>query len=409
MRTVRSLLGVLIMAMQCALAHAQSVPERSDRTLAEDAPVPHRVWQGEWTTALGPMRLVVEGRRVFGDLGADTRIEGRTSRDGRRMRGTFDRRSAGTTRSWGTLSLALEGHSRFSGLLGRRGLPSARSPRIDGRRMTAGRPALRVAEEGSMNWPPARLLTTEPYRRFVQFRPPPEPREARRPPSWTGVWRTDFGRLRVRQAGRRVWGELRERGLVIEARTLQDGRLRGTLSRPAGQEKAKGGPLWGTFELRPGSADTFKGAFALGAVLVGDGGPGWNGARVAAEPPALALARGRDRYWPVRFGGRPSSAVAAFLHDRPVRRVEEQRSVAVRLRQAGQPRRRPYGLSSPAGPALRAGERHTVRRCVPALDAAAWRGTGEAGRREMLRTRWCVLEGVDGYVDGTGMWPSRGR
>ena len=362
-------------------------------------------WQGVWVSKDGTLRLVGEGRRVFGDWddaasGVPTRIEARTSRDGRRVRGTFHGIADGRTRTWGTLDLTLtQDGSGFEGWVGRRRLADATGLRIAARRQSRARPRLKVARADVMNWPPARLLTTEPYRRFVRFQPPLPPRpKAKAAAGWQGTWRTSFGELVLRQRKVRVWGEIAERGIVVEASLDPDhsGTLRGTLYRPVTQIPARGEALWGTFVFEREGDGPFTGRWRRDGI-VDDEGLGWRGAR-AGDGRELKLAKGRDRYWPRRWAGRPPVRVRRFLRGAPAGQAGEDATVRVLVPGptdlAGNP-----SVDANAVATLPAGEQ-TVR-CVPSIDPSLWTAATPAGRREMLRTRWCSPVGIGGFMEGS--------
>ena len=121
---------------------------------------------------------------------------------------------------------------------------------------------------------------------------------------WEGVWQTTYGPVHLRQDGRRVWGDYRNTGGVIEARTTPDGLgLRGTYLR--------GDDRWGwvSFTL---NANGWRGIWRDNDIPQ-DGDSAWNAtARLQAGPPELRHATGPGPFWPPTYAGAPFGHHAQF-------------------------------------------------------------------------------------------------
>jgi len=230
---------------------------------------------GTWLSESGPLSLVQDGRRVWGDVPGGVLV-GEVAADGLTLRGLWAEDTVELRLSRDGLSMAGSAGSGLDPTLG--------GPGITARKVSAGRPSLALATGTGQDLPAAYRGGASPE--FEAFMAPArgaasgdiDQMQATAPPaSFAGVWTTNHQSLTLHQQGRRVWGE-RARG-VIEGEVSADGRtLRGTWTT---------GSDWGTFEFALDQARrAFTGQWGRGADPDLQGG-GWTGSRVSYLPGTL--------------------------------------------------------------------------------------------------------------------------
>lgn len=124
---------------------------------------------------------------------------------------------------------------------------------------------------------------------------------------WEGTWQTTYGEVRLRQDGRRVWGDYANQRGVIEGRTTPDGgTFRGTFLR----EDDRWGWIFFTFE---GEGEGWRGAWRYNDIAQ-PGDTGWNASsRSDAGQPELVFASGPGPFWPPTYAGAPFGRHAAWV------------------------------------------------------------------------------------------------
>ncbi|PWK62935.1 vWA domain-containing protein [Roseicyclus mahoneyensis] len=236
---------------------------------------------GTWQTSSGPVALVQDGRRVWGDV-PDGVLTGEVAADGLTLRGVWRNGLV-------ELRLSTDGQS-MAGRWGRGLDPNLGNTAITGRRLSAGTPPLARATGTEMDLPEAYRNAASPG--FEAFMAPARapamaPTTPASDPSFAGVWSSSHQTLTLHQQGRRVWGE-RARG-VLEGEVSADGAtLRGTWTT---------GGDWGTFEfVLDAQRQAFTGGWGRGADPDLRGGS-WTGTRQTylpaplSGPEATAMAR----------------------------------------------------------------------------------------------------------------------
>jgi len=122
---------------------------------------------------------------------------------------------------------------------------------------------------------------------------------------WEGTWQTTYGEVRLRQDGRRVWGDYANQRGVLEGRTTPDGAtFRGTFLR--------GDDRWGWifFTLE---GDGWRGAWRYNDIPQ-PGETAWNASsRSDAARPELFFATGPGPFWPPTYAGAPFGRHAAWV------------------------------------------------------------------------------------------------
>jgi len=126
-------------------------------------------WQGTWETNFGPLKLIQQGKRVYGDYSNLGVLEGVVSANSTVLRGTFQRDDG----KWGTFhflrqpqGFSFKGRWRFSGI-SKRG-----DGKWDGKRLSGKSPKLFKAVGKKRYWAPALGLVPEGnYKRFVENKP----------------------------------------------------------------------------------------------------------------------------------------------------------------------------------------------------------------------------------------------